>query len=73
MLGLGDIVIPGIFVALLLRYDVASGRRTSYFASALGGYVVGLTTTIVVRCLDPLQPFGIFVFGVHGCRNVLNS
>lgn len=29
MLGLGDIVIPGIFVALCLRYDVAHG--SSYF------------------------------------------
>lgn len=26
MLGLGDIVIPGFFVALMLRYDVAKGR-----------------------------------------------
>ena len=27
MLGLGDIVIPGIFVALLLRYDVLHHRK----------------------------------------------
>lgn len=27
MLGLGDIVIPGFFVALMLRMDVAKGRR----------------------------------------------
>ena len=27
MLGLGDIVIPGIFVAIVLRYDVAHGSR----------------------------------------------
>ena len=31
MLGLGDIVIPGIFVALLLRYDKVHGGATSYF------------------------------------------
>lgn len=32
MLGLGDIVIPGIFVALLLRYDVThNGGSTAYF------------------------------------------
>ncbi len=31
MLGLGDIVIPGIFVALLLRYDVHHGGATAYF------------------------------------------
>lgn len=31
MLGLGDIVIPGIFVALLLRYDVLNSFKTRYF------------------------------------------
>ncbi len=31
MLGLGDIVIPGVFVALLLRYDALNGFRTKYF------------------------------------------
>ncbi len=30
MLGLGDIVIPGIFVALILRYDFKH-KNTSYF------------------------------------------
>lgn len=48
MLGLGDIVIPGIFVALLLRYDYHNEYRTNYFASAFGGYFAGLTATIVV-------------------------
>lgn len=32
MLGLGDIVIPGIFVAIVLRYDVAhAAQRARYF------------------------------------------
>lgn len=31
MLGLGDIVIPGIFVALLLRHDAVHHFRTKYF------------------------------------------
>lgn len=35
MLGLGDIVIPGIFVALVLRYDVAHGRQTRFFTRYL--------------------------------------
>jgi len=30
MLGLGDIVIPGIFIALLLRFDVRSVTRFHY-------------------------------------------
>ena len=29
MLGLGDIVIPGIFIALLLRFDLRSLKKTS--------------------------------------------
>lgn len=50
MLGLGDIVIPGIFVALMLRYDtqcsVTGPKR--YFNATFGGYVAGLVATIVV-------------------------
>ncbi|KAL4459154.1 hypothetical protein ABPG75_014019 [Micractinium tetrahymenae] len=46
MLGLGDIVIPGIFVAIILRYDVAHGSR--YFRTTFAGYAAGLIATIVV-------------------------
>ena len=31
MLGLGDIVIPGIFIALLLRYDVSLKRSCNFY------------------------------------------
>lgn len=31
MLGLGDIVIPGIFVAIVLRYDAKQSPRSKYF------------------------------------------
>ncbi|XWS28379.1 hypothetical protein CRYUN_Cryun25bG0063700 [Craigia yunnanensis] len=48
MLGLGDIVIPGIFVALALRFDVSRGKGSQYFKSAFLGYTVGLVLTIVV-------------------------
>ncbi|KAI3807909.1 hypothetical protein L1987_23846 [Smallanthus sonchifolius] len=48
MLGLGDIVIPGIFVALALRFDVSRGRNSQYFKSAFFGYAVGVVLTIVV-------------------------
>ncbi|CAL0327286.1 unnamed protein product [Lupinus luteus] len=48
MLGLGDIVIPGIFVALALRFDVSRGKKAQYFKSAFLGYTVGLVLTIVV-------------------------
>jgi len=48
MLGLGDIVIPGIFVALALRFDVSRGIKNRYFNSAFLGYAVGMTVTIIV-------------------------
>ena len=31
MLGLGDIVIPGIFIALLLRYDFSLKRKSHFY------------------------------------------
>ncbi|KAI8099409.1 signal peptide peptidase-domain-containing protein [Halteromyces radiatus] len=61
MLGLGDIVIPGIFVALCLRYDrhMAWKKNPSgdfrstqfskpYFTSCLIAYFLGLVTTMAV-------------------------
>jgi len=50
MLGLGDIVIPGIFVALLLRYDYSLNRGNSrfYFYTTFLAYIAGLVLTIVV-------------------------
>ncbi len=47
MLGLGDIVIPGIFVALLLRYDHSLKRGSNfYFWTCFLAYVAGLLATI---------------------------
>merc|ERR1712113_962699 len=49
MLGLGDIVIPGIFIALLLRYDVSLKRNSNfYFYATFFAYVAGLLMTIFV-------------------------
>lgn len=49
MLGLGDIVLPGIFIALLLRFDVHLGRNSrTYFNTGFGAYVFGLLLTIFV-------------------------
>lgn len=49
MLGLGDIVIPGIFIALLLRYDHSLGRQSHfYFYATFLAYIGGLATTIFV-------------------------
>lgn len=49
MLGLGDIVVPGLYVALMLRYDASRGLESKpYFRAAFVGYVLGLGMTIVV-------------------------
>ena len=53
MLGLGDIVIPGLFLALLLRYDVKRSMNKKHFSSpyfTVGFifYILGLVLTMVV-------------------------
>lgn len=68
MLGLGDIVIPGIFVALALRFDVSRGRNVTYFGSAFLGYTAGLVLTIVVmNWFQAAQPALLYIVpGVIG-------
>lgn len=49
MLGLGDIVIPGIFIALLLRFDYSLKRKSNaYFNATFAAYLLGLLTTIFI-------------------------
>lgn len=63
MLGLGDVVIPGLFIALALRYDQTRAEKTTssltrpYFFITLTAYVVGLITTMtVMHTLGRAQP-----------------
>lgn len=49
MLGLGDIVIPGILIALVLRFDDHKKPGSSkYFITTFIAYILGLAGTIVV-------------------------
>ncbi|BES90879.1 signal peptide peptidase [Nesidiocoris tenuis] len=49
MLGLGDIVIPGIFIALLLRFDNSRKKNSKlYFYTTFIAYLAGLILTIFV-------------------------
>jgi len=56
MLGLGDIVIPGMFVSTALRYDLSRSEHKDpkkpfsqpYFTAAAAAYVLGLATTMAV-------------------------
>ena len=65
MLGLGDIVIPGVFVALALRYDhyrytKSTSQRSftkPYFYAAIIAYISGLATTMsVMHIFKAAQP-----------------
>ncbi|KAL8156540.1 signal peptide peptidase-like [Apium graveolens] len=69
MLGLGDIVIPGIFVALALRFDVSRSKQSQYFKSAFLGYTLGLVITIVVmNWFQAAQPALLYIVpSVIGC------
>lgn len=52
MLGLGDIVLPGIFIALLLRFDNSLSRKTNvYFYSTFFAYFMGLLATMLIMHL----------------------
>lgn len=68
LLGLGDIVIPGVFVALALRFDVSRGKENRYFNSAFVGYTLGLVLTIVVmNWFQAAQPALLYIVpGVLG-------
>lgn len=66
MLGLGDIVIPGIFVALCLRFDRhLAGKKLKagqsfpkpYFTACFIAYILGLVTTVaVMHTFQAAQP-----------------
>ncbi|KAI6175976.1 hypothetical protein M3Y97_00748800 [Aphelenchoides bicaudatus] len=65
MLGLGDIVIPGIFVALLYRFDHYVGQKKPadqrksrfYFYAVVVGYMVGLLVTMgIMHHFKSAQP-----------------
>jgi minor histocompatibility antigen H13 len=66
MLGLGDIVFPGILIALMLRFDIYLSLKASkkkrrntkiYFLSTFAGYVFGLFLTIfVMHTFKAAQP-----------------
>lgn len=72
MLGLGDIVIPGVYVALALRYDLSAhhkrypnatywkgwtGFEKPYFIAAATSYVLGLLlTTAIMHIFKAAQP-----------------
>nr|XP_039270897.1 minor histocompatibility antigen H13-like [Styela clava] len=70
MLGLGDIVIPGIFIALLLRFDISLKRnKKTYFYSGFIAYFLGLVATIVVMTVFQ-HPQPALLYLVPACLGV---
>jgi len=77
MLGLGDIVIPGLFVTLCLKYDIDKGLqnikdgnfsllKTPYFNCCYLGYLWGIATVFAVMIIfNQAQPALLFL--VPGC------
>lgn len=78
LLGLGDIVIPGFFLSLLLRFDAYNAKiqyfpmnvhcafAKPYFHSGLIGYILGMVTTMFVMIkFEAAQPALLYL--VPGC------
>jgi len=80
MIGLGDIVIPGVFVALMLRYDMNNYFRKNnkctempfslsnnkYFLATMFGYTMGIVFTLgIMAVFKAAQPALLYL--VPGC------
>lgn len=72
MLGLGDIVIPGLFVALCLKFDVDRNIQRKvkslkqftlpYFVTTFVGYILGIVATFAAMYIfDHPQPALLFL------------
>lgn len=79
MLGLGDIVIPGIFIALLLRFDESLNRgKKTYFYSSFIAYFLGLVLTIfIMTYFKHAQPALLYLvpacIGIPGIVAIING
>lgn len=80
IIGLGDIVIPGVFVALMIRYDFINYiqknenqtevpftfRNFNFFLTTIFGYLLGIVTTLVImNVFNHAQPALLYL--VPGC------
>jgi minor histocompatibility antigen H13 len=61
MLGLGDIVIPGLFIATCLRYDLHH-KGKAYFYTCLGFYTIGLGSAMFAsQYYEAAQPALLYI------------
>jgi minor histocompatibility antigen H13 len=76
MLGLGDIVVPGTFVSLALRYDHFRHTKAQdkpfakpYFIASVVAYVTGLATTMaVMHVFHAAQPALLYLRCANICH-----
>jgi len=72
MLGLGDIVLPGVFIALCLKFDIdrciankvtkISEFKLPYFYTSFIGYIAGICATFAAMYIfDHAQPALLFL------------
>jgi len=62
MLGLGDIVVPGLFINILVRLDAHLGGGRKYFNSAIVAYTLSLVTTVAVMVMfEAAQPALLYI------------
>jgi hypothetical protein len=64
LIGLGDIVLPGMLICFLLRYDhtAGSGSKNGYFIAGIIGYTVGLIMCeVIVGTTHIAQPAMIYL------------
>lgn len=60
LLGLGDIILPGVFITLAYRYDFflrINRKEGCYYRNCMIGYVLGMATTVfIMLAFDAPQP-----------------
>lgn len=64
LLGLGDIVIPGFFIAQMLRFSlvISQGKSQAYYVVAMVAYVCSLVNTMFVMVyFDAAQPALLYI------------
>ncbi|KAG3169784.1 hypothetical protein PI124_g3301 [Phytophthora idaei] len=73
MLGLGDIILPGMLLSFTLRFDYAQGS-TNYFRLMAVGYAVGLAlANLAVMITDMGQPALMYLVPTTLCSLIIAS
>ena len=64
MLGLGDIVVPGLFIAFLAKFDATrlNGKSSTFLNVTMVSYVLSIVTTVLVMLVfNAAQPALLYI------------